>query len=58
VDIGTVIAYKQGERPWGQSEQGEETMASKKATKKLKKAKKLQSKKTLTLRADIGGKGL
>jgi hypothetical protein len=58
VDIGTVIAYKQSERPWGHSEQGEETMASKKATKKLKKGKKLQSKKTLTRRADVGGGGL
>lgn len=50
VDIGTVIAYKHGDRPWGQFEERRTTMATKKlkkATKKLKKAKKLQPTKPL-----------
>jgi hypothetical protein len=40
VDIGTVIAYKYGDCPLGQSEVRRKTMASKKS-KKLQKSKRL-----------------
>ena len=50
VDIGTVIAYKHGERPRGQSERRRKTMASKKAIKKLKKGTKIQPTKNLRRR--------
>jgi hypothetical protein len=53
VDIGTVIAYKVGNRPRGQFKVGRKTMAKKKkATKKLKKAKKIQPTKPLFLPVD------
>jgi hypothetical protein len=46
VDIGTLIAYKYGDRPWGQFETRGKTTASKKATNKLKKSKKVRGTKT------------
>ena len=48
VYIGAGIAYKHGDRPRGQSLVRRKTMATKKATKKLRKAKKLQPTKPLT----------
>jgi hypothetical protein len=49
VDIGTVIAYKYGDRPRGNPKEGEKTMASKKkANKKLNKPKSMQHTKPLS----------
>jgi hypothetical protein len=42
-----VIAYKHGDRPWGQSETRRKTMASRKVNRKLKKARPLQHSKPL-----------
>jgi hypothetical protein len=54
VDIGTVIAYKEGVRPWGQFETRRKIMASKKAAKKLKKGAKIQPKKALSVYSGPG----
>jgi hypothetical protein len=48
VDIGTAIAYKEGDRPRRQFETRRKIMASKKVTKKLKKGTKIQPTKTTT----------
>jgi hypothetical protein len=48
VYIGTGIAYKHGDSPWGQSAGRRKIMAIKKPTKRLKKSKKLVEVKPLT----------
>jgi hypothetical protein len=47
VDVGTLIAYKHSDRPWGQSEKRRKHMATKKSSKKLKAGKKITAKKNL-----------
>jgi hypothetical protein len=48
MNIGPACAYCDVTAHWGQSETRRKTMASKKATKKMKKGKKLEATKPLT----------
>jgi hypothetical protein len=57
VDIGTVIAYKEGDRPRRQFETRRKIMASKKVAKKLKKGTKIQPTKTTTIGSSTTGAG-